>query len=159
MDHFAYRDGVLHVEDVPLPAIAEAVGTPVYVYSAGTLRRHARVFKDGLAGVPRKHIAYAIKANPNLAVLRVLANEGYGADVVSVGEMKRALAAGIPAKDIVFSGVGKTRAELSAALDAGIGQFNLELEEEGVMLAALAAERGLRAPAQAFVHAAGSGGE
>ena len=85
MDHFAYRDGVLHVEDVPLPAIAEAVGTPVYVYSAGTLRRHARVFKDGLAGVPRKHIAYAIKANPNLAVLRVLANEGYGADVVSVG--------------------------------------------------------------------------
>ena len=147
MDHFAYRDGVLHVEDVPLPAIAEAVGTPVYVYSAGTLRRHARVFKDGLAGVPRKHIAYAIKANPNLAVLRVLANEGYGADVVSVGEMKRALAAGIPAKDIVFSGVGKTRAELSAALDAGIGQFNLELEEEGVVLAALAAERGLRAPA------------
>lgn len=147
MDYFAYRDGVLHVEDVPLPAIAEAVGTPVYVYSAGTLRRHARVFKDGLAGVPRKHIAYAIKANPNLAVLRVLANEGYGADVVSVGEMKRALAAGIPAKDIVFSGVGKTRAELSAALDAGIGQFNLELEEEGVVLAALAAERGLRAPA------------
>ncbi len=147
MDHFSYRDGVLHCEDVPLPAIAAAVGTPVYIYSAATFRRHARAFRDGLAGVPRKHLAYAIKANPNLAVLRVLADEGYGADVVSVGEMKRALAAGIPAADIVFSGVGKTRAELAAALDAGIGQFNLELEEEGVVLAALAADRGLTAPA------------
>ncbi len=147
MDHFSYRDGVLHCEDVPLPAIAAAVGTPVYIYSAATFRRHARAFRDGLAGVPRKHLAYAIKANPNLAVLRVLADEGYGADVVSVGEMKRALAAGILAADIVFSGVGKTRAELAAALDAGIGQFNLELEEEGVVLAALAADRGLTAPA------------
>ncbi len=147
MDHFAYRDGILHVEDVSVPAIAEAVGTPVYIYSAATLRRHARVFRDGLKDVPRKHLAYAIKANPNLAVLRVLADEGYGADVVSVGEMKRALAAGMPPADIVFSGVGKTRAELAAALDAGIGQFNLELEEEGVVLAALAAERGLVAPA------------
>ncbi|GGB22739.1 diaminopimelate decarboxylase [Sphingomonas metalli] len=147
MDHFDYRDGTLHVEDVPMTAIAEAVGTPVYVYSAATFRRHARAFRDGLAGVARKHLAYAIKANPNLAVLRVLADEGYGADVVSVGEMKRALAAGIAAADIVFSGVGKTRAELAAALEAGIGQFNLELEEEGVVLAALAAERGLVAPA------------
>jgi diaminopimelate decarboxylase len=147
MDHFAYRDGVLHVEDVSVPAIAKAVGTPVYIYSAATLRRHAQVFREGLKDVPRKHLAYAIKANPNLAVLRVLADEGYGADVVSVGEMKRALAAGMPPADIVFSGVGKTRAELAAALDAGIGQFNLELEEEGVVLAALAAERGLVAPA------------
>ncbi len=147
MDHFAYRDGILHVEDVSVPTIAQAVGTPVYIYSAATLRRHARVFRDGLKDVPRKHLAYAIKANPNLAVLRVLADEGYGADVVSVGEMKRALAAGMPPADIVFSGVGKTRAELAAALDAGIGQFNLELEEEGVVLAALAAERGLVAPA------------
>ncbi len=147
MDHFDYRDGVLHVEDVSIPAIAAAVGTPVYIYSAATFRRHARAFRDGLAAVPRKHLAYAIKANPNLAVLRVLADEGYGADVVSVGEMKRALAAGIPAADIVFSGVGKTKAELAAALDAGIGQFNLELEEEGVVLAALAAERGIAAPA------------
>jgi diaminopimelate decarboxylase len=147
MDHFAYRDGVLHAEDVALPAIAAAVGTPVYVYSAATLRRHARVFREGLAGVPRKHLAYAIKANPNLAVLRVLAREGYGADVVSVGEMKRALAAGMAPADIVFSGVGKTRAELAAALDAGIGQFNLELEEEGAVLARLAATRGLTAPA------------
>jgi diaminopimelate decarboxylase len=147
MNHFDYQDGVMHVEDVAVPTIAEAVGTPVYIYSAATLRRHARVFREGLAGVPRKHLAYAIKANPNLAVLRVLADEGYGADVVSVGEMRRALAAGMPAKDIVFSGVGKTRAELAAALDAGIGQFNLELEEEGVVLAELAAARGLRAPA------------
>lgn len=147
MTDFAYRDGVMHAEDVPLPAIAAAVGTPVYVYAAATLRRQARAFREGLAGVPRTHLAYAIKANPNLAVLRVLADEGYGADVVSVGEMKRALAAGIAAADVVFSGVGKTRAELAAALDAGIGQFNLELEEEGVVLAALAAERGVRAPA------------
>ena len=109
MDHFAYRDGVLHVEDVSVPAIAKAVGTPVYIYSAATLRRHAQVFREGLKDVSRKHLAYAIKANPNLAVLRVLADEGYGADVVSVGEMKRALAAGMPPADIVFSGVGKTR--------------------------------------------------
>ena len=147
MDHFLYQGGVLHCEDVPLPTIAQAVGTPVYVYSTATLRRHARAFRDGLAGVERKHLAYAIKANPNVAVLRVLADEGYGADVVSAGEMSRALAAGIPAQDIVFSGVGKTRKELSRALDAGIGQFNLELEEEGEVLAALAHARGMRAPA------------
>ena len=147
MDHFHYQGGILHAEDVALPLIAEAVGTPVYVYSAATLRRHARVFREGLADVPRKHLAYAIKANPNLAVLRVLANEGYGADVVSAGEMARALAAGIPASDIVFSGVGKTRGELGRALDAHIGQFNLELEEEGIVLARLAADRGIAAPA------------
>jgi len=147
MDDFALKAGVLHAEDVPLPTIAEAVGTPVYVYSANTFRRHARVFREGLAEVPRRHLAYAIKANPNLAVLRLLADEGYGADVVSAGEMARALAAGMPPEGIVFSGVGKTPAELSAALDAGIGQFNLELEEEGEVLAALAAARGQRAPA------------
>ena len=147
MDHFDYRGGVLHCEDVALPAIAHAVGTPVYVYSAATFRRHAQVFREGLSGVPRKHLAYAIKANPNLAVLRVLADEGYGADVVSAGEMARALAAGMKPEDIVFSGVGKTRGELARALDAGIGQFNLELEEEGVVLAGLAAAKGVRAPA------------
>ena len=151
MDHFAYRDGELYVEDVPLSTIADAVGTPVYVYSAATLRRHARVFREGLREVGPVHLAYAIKANPNLAVLRVLADEGYGADVVSAGEMARALAAGMPPEDIVFSGVGKTRGELAAALDVdegrGIGQFNLELEEEGIVLAGLAAERGMRAPA------------
>jgi diaminopimelate decarboxylase len=147
MDHFTYRDGILHCEDVPLTAIAEAVGTPVYVYSTATFRRHAQVFRAGLAGLDRVHLAYAIKANPNVAVLRVLADEGYGADVVSGGELARALAAGIPAADIVFSGVGKTRAELTRGLEVGIGQFNLELEEEGVVLAALAAAKGVRAPA------------
>ena len=145
MDHFAYRDGVLHSEDVPLAAIAAAVGTPVYVYSRATLTRHARVFREALAGIARVEIAFAVKSNPNLAVLRVLANEGYGADVVSQGEMDRALAAGMAAETIVFSGVGKTASELAAALDAGIGQFNLESEEEGVELAGIATCKGLRA--------------
>lgn len=147
MDHFNLIDGELHVENVPLARIAAEVGTPVYVYSAATFQRHARVFRDGLAGIERKHLAFAIKANPNLAVLRLLANEGFGADVVSGGELARALAAGMAASDIVFSGVGKTRAELDQALNVGIGQFNLELEEEGVVLSQLAAARGLRAPA------------
>lgn len=147
MDHFSVIDGVIHAEQVPLPRIAQEVGTPVYVYSTATLRRHAEVFRAGLAQVPRVHLAYAIKANPNLAVLRVLAQCGYGADVVSGGEMKRALAAGVAASDIVFSGVGKTRTELADALDAGIGQVNLELEEEGEVLADLAHARGMTAPA------------
>ena len=147
MDHFNYRDGVLHAEDVPLTAIAAAVGTPVYAYSRATLTRHARVFRDALAGLPRVHIAFAVKSNPNLAVLKVLAKEGYGADIVSVGEMERALAAGMPAADIVFSGVGKTGAEMAAALKAGVGQFNLESEEEGAELAAIARDLGRRAVA------------
>lgn len=147
MDHFALRDGALYCEDVPLTAIAEAVGTPVYVYSTATFARHAEVFREGLAGLDRVHLAYAIKANPNLAVLRVLANAGYGADVVSGGELARALAAGIPAHDIVFSGVGKQRAELRHALDVGLGQFNIELEEEGRVLADMAAARGMTANA------------
>ena len=137
----------MHAEQVPLPTIADAVGTPVYVYSTATLQRHARVFREGLAPAGNVHLAYAIKANPNLAVLRVLADAGYGADVVSGGEMRRALAAGMPASDIVFSGVGKTRAELADALDSGIGQFNLELEEEGSVLAEIARAKGLTAPA------------
>jgi diaminopimelate decarboxylase len=147
MDHFTLVDGEMHVEDVPLARIAAEVGTPVYVYSAATFQRHARAFRDGLAGVPRTHFAFAVKANPNLAVLRLLANEGFGADVVSGGELARALAAGMAAKDVVFSGVGKTRGELEQALEAGIGQFNLELEEEGVVLSQIAAARGRRAPA------------
>ena len=147
MDHFAYRGGSLWCEDVPLARIADEVGTPVYVYSAATLRRHARVFREGVSTAGKIHLAYAIKANPNIAVLRVLAAEGYGADVVSGGELARALASGMSACDIVFSGVGKTRAELARGLDEGIGQFNLELEEEGVVLASLAAARGQRAPA------------
>jgi len=147
MDHFALRDGVLYAEDISLTTIAEAVGTPVYVYSRATLTRHARAFRDALAILPRVHLAYAIKANPNLAVLKVMAAEGYGADVVSGGEMDRALAAGIPAAGIVFSGVGKDANEMVRALEAGIGQFNLESEEEGVELAALAAARGQTATA------------
>lgn len=125
--------------------IAEEVGTPVYVYSRATLERHARVFRAALEAIPRKHIAFAVKSNPNLAVLRVLGRQGYGADVVSGGEMKRALAAGIPAAEIVFSGVGKTATEMAAALDAGIGQFNIESEEEGLELAGIAEDKGVTA--------------
>ena len=145
MDHFELRGGVLHAEDVPLPEIADAVGTPVYVYSRATLTRHARVFREALAGLDNPHIAFAVKANPNLAVLRVLANEGFGADVVSGGELTRALAAGMKHEGVVFSGVGKTHAELRQGLEAGIGQFNLESEEEGYELAAIARQMGLRA--------------
>lgn len=147
MDHFALKNGRLHCEDVPLETIAEAVGTPVYVYSSATLERHAQVFREAMEPCGRVHIAFAVKANPNVAVLRLLAKQGYGADVVSGGEMARALAAGMPAEDIVFSGVGKTRDELIQGIEAGIGQFNLELEEEGVVLAGVAAARGKMAPA------------
>lgn len=147
MDHFALKHGVLHAEEVPLPRIAEEVGTPVYVYSRATLERHARVFREGLEGVPHKLIAFAVKANPNLAVLKVLQQQGFGADVVSGGELIRALAAGMTPEMIVFSGVGKTRAELELGLDKGIGQFNIESREEGRELAELAAARGERAPA------------
>ncbi len=147
MDHFTNKNGVLHAEDVAIPAIAAQVGTPFYVYSTATLERHAQVLKAALADLPRVHIAFAIKANPNLAVLGVLAKQGYGADVVSGGELKRALAAGMKPEDIVFSGVGKTRGELQLGLDEGIGQFNLELEEEGEVLADLAHAQGKTAPA------------
>lgn len=147
MDHFQLRNGILHAEDVPLTAIAEAVGTPVYVYSRATLERHAQVFAEALKDAGRVHIAYAVKSNPNLAVLKVLARQGYGADIVSGGEMERALAAGMSAADIVFSGVGKTEAELAAALAAGVGQFNLESEGEGADLARIATAAGYRAVA------------
>ncbi len=145
MDHFSYKNNVLHAEDVPLPDIAEAVGTPVYVYSQATLERHARVFRDALSALDTPHLAFAVKANPNLAVLRVLQREGYGADVVSGGELDRALAAGMPPADIVFSGVGKTADELRHGLAQDIGQFNIESEEEGRELAAIAAARGVAA--------------
>ncbi|MEN7535758.1 diaminopimelate decarboxylase [Aurantiacibacter flavus] len=147
MDHFQLRNGEMFAEDVPLARIADEVGTPVYVYSRATFERHARVFREGLAGLERKpHIAFAVKSNPNLAVLSLLGREGYGADVVSGGEMARAIAAGIPAADIVFSGVGKTARELAKGLDEQIGQFNIESEEEGVELAQIAAEKGVTAP-------------
>ncbi len=147
MDHFALRNGVLHCEDVALSAIAAAVGTPVYVYSRATLARHARVFAEAVSIIPRTHIAFAVKSNPNLAVLRVLQREGYGADVTSVGEMQRALAAGVAPGEIVFSGVGKMAREMRAALQAGVGQFNLESEEEGIELAQIAVAMGLGATA------------
>lgn len=137
---------MLHAEDVPLTRIAREVGTPVYVYSRATFARHARVFREALAGLDRPpHIAFAVKANPNLAVLSLLGREGYGADVVSAGEMARALAAGVPPAEIVFSGVGKTARELAAGLDSQIGQFNIESEEEGAELAQIAAARGQQA--------------
>jgi diaminopimelate decarboxylase len=145
MDHFTYRDGILHAEDVPLTAIATAAGTPVYVYSTATLTRHYRVFEEALAGMPHL-ICYALKANANLAVVRVLARLGAGADVVSEGEYRRARAAGIPGERIVFSGVGKTRGEMRVALDGGIRQFNVESEPELRALSEVAAGMGLRAP-------------
>ena len=145
MDHFQLRNGELYAEDVPLARIADEVGTPVYVYSRATLVRHARVFREALAGVPGAHLAFAVKSNPNLAVLKVLQKEGYGADVVSGGELERALRAGMAPADIVFSGVGKNARELERGLDAGIGQFNIESEEEGRELAEIAAARGIAA--------------
>lgn len=147
MDHFELKNGELYAEDVPLVRIAEEVGTPVYVYSRATLERHAQVFAAGLSELDNPWIAYSLKSNPNLAVAKVLQRQGFGADVVSGGELARALAAGIPAEKIVFSGVGKTHAELAAGLDAGIGQFNIESEEEGFELAAIAEAKGMTARA------------
>lgn len=147
MDHFHLRDGELYAEDVPLARIAEEVGTPVYVYSRATLERHAKVFSAGLADLRDPWIAYSLKSNPNLSVVKVLQRQGFGADVVSGGEMARALKAGMRAEDIVFSGVGKTAAELAQGLAAGIGQFNIESEEEGHELAEIAAAMGLTASA------------
>ncbi len=147
MTHFEIRNGELHAEQVPLSRIAAAVGTPVYVYSRAQLEDNANTLRDGLSVLPRVHLAYAVKANPNLAVVNVLAKCGYGADIVSAGEMYRALAGGMKADGIVFSGVGKKIAEMEAALDAGIGQFNIEIEEEGRVLSDLALARGVKAAA------------
>jgi diaminopimelate decarboxylase len=147
MNNFDLVDGVMHAESVPLSHIAAKVGTPVYVYSQATLERHAQVFRAALSGVENPHIAFAVKANPNLAVLRVLAKQGYGADVVSAGELDRALAAGIAPADIVFSGVGKTADEMVHAIKMGIGQFNIESEEEGRELATVAELSGSQAVA------------
>ena len=147
MTYFSSRDGVLCAEAVPLPVIAEAVGTPVHVYSAAALRDAAQRFRAALSILPRVRVAFAVKANPNRAVLHLLGGCGFGADIVSGGEMRRALDAGIAASDIVFSGVGKTDRELADALAAGVGQFNLELEDEGQVLAALAHAQGRRVTA------------
>lgn len=145
MDHFLYRNGILHAEDVPIPEIVDAVGTPVYVYSAATLTRHFRLFDEALGAMPHL-VCFAIKSNSNLAVLKLLGSLGAGMDVVSGGEYLRAKAAGVPGARIVFSGVGKTRDEIRLALTEGIRQFNVESEPELVAISEIASELGLRAP-------------
>lgn len=146
MSHFQLRDGVVHCEDVPLPTIAAAVGTPVFVYSSASMRDQARALKAALAPLGDPLVAYAVKANPNGAVLRALAAEGLGADVVSGGEYRRARAAGIAADRIVFSGVGKTAAEMALALEGGLCQFNLESLPEAELLSEVAVSMGRTAP-------------
>ncbi|MBG0511410.1 diaminopimelate decarboxylase [Agrobacterium sp. MOPV5] len=144
MNHFGYIDGVLHAENVPVPEIAKAVGTPFYVYSTATLERHYKVFSGAFADVDAM-VCYAMKANSNQAVLKTLAKLGAGIDVVSGGELRRALAAGVPASRIMFSGVGKTVAEMDYALEAGIYCFNIESEPELEVLNLRAVKVGKRA--------------
>lgn len=145
MNHFEYRDDALFCEDVPLQTIADEVGTPVYVYSHATLTRHVRVFDEALAGIDHL-ICFSVKANSNLAVLKTLFAQGAGADIVSGGELHRALTAGGDPRKIVFSGVGKTEAEMRYALEAGILAFNVESREELEVLDRVAGALGLRAP-------------
>jgi diaminopimelate decarboxylase len=141
VNHFEYRAGVLHAEDVPLPTIAAAIGTPFYCYSTATLTRHFRVFRDAFAGLDVL-ICYAMKANSNQSVLATFIKEGAGVDVVSEGELRRALAAGARPETIVFSGVGKTEREIALALDTGIYCFNVESEPELDRISAIASARG-----------------
>lgn len=145
MHHFQYRDGILHAENVPVPDIAAAVGTPFYCYSSATLTRHYRVFKDGLEGLDSL-VCFSAKASGNLAILRLLSDLGAGCDVVSGGELKRALAAGMAPEKIVFSGVGKTAEELTLALEEGVGQINIESEPELNKLNEVAQKLGKTAP-------------
>ena len=145
MHHFAYRDGVLHAEAVSLAALADNVGTPFYCYSTATLERHYKVFAGAFADVPSL-VCYAMKANSNQAVLKTLAKLGCGADVVSAGELQRALAAGIPANKIMFSGIGKSGSELSLAIDEDILCINVESEPELDLLSSIGAGKGRVAP-------------
>lgn len=145
MHHFQYKNGQLFGEDVDLAQLAEQIGTPFYCYSEATLRRHMGVFRNSF-GDADVLTAYSVKANSNLSVLKVLASEGAGADVVSGGELQRALVAGIVPKKIVFSGVGKTAEELRFALNTGIHQFNVESEPELDLLNDVAMELNLKAP-------------
>ena len=145
MDHFLYRNGTLHAEDVPVSEIAAAVGTPFYLYSTATLVRHFRLFDEALDGTEHL-ICYAMKAASNQAILKTLADAGAGMDVVSEGEYLRAKAVGVPSERIVFSGVGKTAAEIRTALIGGIRQFNVESEPEMLVLDRVAQELGTRAP-------------
>ncbi|MEQ9634939.1 MAG: diaminopimelate decarboxylase [Devosia marina] len=142
--HFNHRDGVLFAEDVNLNDLADQVGTPFYVYSSATLRRHVRVVRNAFDGIPTL-IAYAMKANSNQAVLKLMASEGCGADVVSLGELERVLAAGFAPDKIVFSGVAKTIAEMRRGLQVGIKCFNVESEPELERLSMIAADMGLTA--------------
>ena len=129
MDHFIYRDGVLHAEDVALTDIAAAVGTPFYCYSTATLTRHFTLFDEALHGMDHL-VCFAMKSNSNLAILKLIGDLGAGIDVVSMGEYLKARSAGVPGERIVFSGVGKTREEMRTALSGGIRQFNVESEPE-----------------------------
>jgi diaminopimelate decarboxylase len=142
---FQYRDSALFAEDVPLSTIAKAVGTPAYVYAAAGMRAQLHGLQDAFAG-QRMTICYAIKANSNLAVIRTLADEGAGAEIVSGGELQKALAAGVPPDMIMFAGVAKNRAEMAMALDAGIAQFNVESVPELIALSEVAASKKLKAP-------------
>lgn len=145
MDHFLYKNGILHAEDVAIPEIAARVGTPFYVYSAATLTRHYRLFTEALSPMPHL-VCFAIKSLSNIAVLKLLGDLGAGMDVVSGGEYLRAKAAGVPGDRIVFSGVGKTRDEMRLALEGGIRQFNLESEPEMRALSEVATALGVVAP-------------
>ena len=145
MHHFEYRDGELYCEDLPLARLAQEVGTPAYVYSHATLERHFKAFDGAFADLP--HITcYSVKANGNIALLRMFANMGGGVDIVSGGELFRALKAGVPADKIVYSGVGKTEEEMKAALDAGILMFNVESIQELDVLSRVATQAGKVAP-------------
>jgi diaminopimelate decarboxylase len=158
MNHFEYMDGALHCEGVALATIADAVGTPVYVYSTATLERHVQVMREAFAPTPVL-IAFAVKANANIAVLATLAAQGAGADTVSAGEIKRALKAGVPPERIIFSGVGKTDEELDYALAQGIHQINVESAHELARLEEIAARRNMTAPIAIRVNPAiGAGG-
>ena len=145
MDHFLYRNGILHAEDVAIRDIAAAVGTPFYVYSTATLTRHYHLFTEALSPLPHM-VCFAIKSLSNIAVLKTLGDLGAGMDVVSGGEYRRAKAAGVPGDRIVFSGVGKTREEMRLALTGGIRQFNVESEPELRALSEVATSLGLTAP-------------
>lgn len=145
MHDFKYQNGTLHCEEVSLAAIAESVGTPFFAYSHQTLTNQIRAYQEAFAEVPHL-IAFAVKANANIAVLKLFSNEGGGADIVSGGELHRALAAGIDPKKLVFAGVGKTKAEMAAALHAGILMFNIESSQELIALDETAKEYGIKAP-------------
>ena len=158
MDHFAIRDGNLHCEGVALAAIAEAVGTPVYVYSTAAMLGQVEQFRRALQPLEDPLIAYAVKANSNAAVVATLAKAGLGADIVSGGEYRRARAAGVSPDCIVFSGVGKTEAEMALALKGGLFQFNIESFEEAETLSAVASSLGMSAPAAFRVNPGVGGG-